>query len=174
MASSSDDLAVIVGRTLTDLRHVHLTVAVWPSVAGDLARLEATLARGDHAAALSALTPISQAAFEGKVRGRLAGADRRAAFVTATKPTKSLPIVGAVSGLILLVLGWMLAGVLGLIGSAVFAVFIFGVALAGTRTNLERTEERRARRASPTLEATSAAPVAVIEAISKIEALLGH
>lgn len=167
-----DDLAVTVGRTLADLRHVRLAVMVWPSVAGDLARLEATLARGDEAATLAALRPISQAAFEGKVRGRLAGADRRAAFVTATKPTKSLPVVGGVSAGILLILGWMLGGVVGLLATSVFALFIFGVALAGTRTNLERTEERRARRASPTLEATSAAPMAVVEAIEKIEARL--
>ena len=167
------DLAVAVGRTLEDLRRVHLTVTTWPAVAGDLARLDVVMARGDHDATRAALTPISQAAFEGKVRGRLAGAGRQAAFVTATKPTKSLPVVGGISGVILLVLGWLLGGVVGLLGSAVFALFIFGVALAGTRTNLARTEERQARRASPTLEATGPAPMAVVEAIVKIEAQLG-
>jgi hypothetical protein len=167
-----DDLAEAVRRTLTDLRRIQLAATAWPAVAGDLARLQATISRADEPAARQALLPLSQAAFEGKVRGRLAGADRRAAFVTATKPTSSLPLVGAVSGAILLVLGYLLGGGVGLGLTAAFAVFIFGVAVAGTRTNADRTEERRARRVAPTQEATERAPVAVLAAIKRIEAEL--
>jgi hypothetical protein len=165
----SEELAEAVGRTLADLRRIQLAATAWPAVAGDLARLEATISRGNEPAARAALLPLSQAAFEGKVRGRLAGADRRAAFVTASKPTSSLPIVGAVSGAILLVLGYLLGGGVGLALTAAFALFIFGVAVAGTRTNAERTEERRARRVAPTQEVTERAPVAVLAAIQQIE-----
>jgi hypothetical protein len=167
-----DDLVEAVARTLADLRRIGLAATAWPAVAGDLARLEATLARGDEAAAKEALVPLSQAAFEGKVRGRLAGADRRAAFVTATKPTSSLPLVGAVSGAVILLVGYLLGGGIGLAVTAAFAVFIFGIAVAGTRTNAERTEERRARRVAPTQEVTERAPTAVLAAIRQIEAEL--
>jgi hypothetical protein len=168
----SEELVASVRRTLDDLCRIELAVTAWPTVAGDLARLEATLARNDEAAVRKSMLPLTQAAFEGKVRGRLAGADRRAAFVTATKPTSSLPIVGAVSGAILVVLGYLLGGAVGLVLSMLFALFIFGIAVAGTRTNAERTEERRARRASPTRETTQRAPAAVVSAIRQLEAEL--
>lgn len=168
-----DEVVATVRRTLGDLRRIQLAAAAWPAVAGDLARLEATIARGDEVAIRRSLLPLTQAAFEGKVRGRLAAADRRAAFVTATKPTSSLPVVGAVCGAILLVLGYLLGGAIGLTLTFLFALFIFGVAVAGTRTNAERTEERRARRVSPTREATEPAPAAVVAAIRQIEVELG-
>ncbi|MDQ2649936.1 MAG: hypothetical protein M3Z03_10305 [Actinomycetota bacterium] len=168
-----DELVGSLRRMLGDLRRIELAAEAWPSVAGDLATLEATIARGDEVALRRALLPLTQAAFEGKVRGRLAGADRRAAFVTATKPTSSLPVVGAVCGAILLVLGYLLGGAIGLTVTFLFAVFIFGIAVAGTRTNAERTEERRARRVSPNREATERAPAAVVAAIRQIEAELG-
>jgi hypothetical protein len=167
-----DDLVDGVRGALVDLRRVHLAVSAWPSVAGDLARLDAALDHGGEVAARAALLPLSQAAFEGKVRGRLAGADRRAAMVTATKQTSSLPLVGAVSGLILMVVGYLLGGWIVLALTAAFALFIFGIAMAGTRTNLDRTEERRARTVAPTREPTEPAPVVVVDAIKRIEASL--
>ena len=165
-------LVELVRSTLRDLRTAHLPHTTWPSMAGELARLAAGVERGDETVVHRALIPLSRTAYEGKVRSRLAGADRRAAMVTATKPTSSLPVVGAVCGAIVMVLGYLLGGLPVLIGTAVFALFIFGIAVAGTRTNAERTEDRRARRASPTRERLEPPPAAVIEAIRAIEAEL--
>jgi hypothetical protein len=73
---------------------------------------------------------------------------------------------------LLMGLGYLLGGGLVLAGTALFALFIFGVALAGTRTNAERTADRRARRASPTRAALGPPPTAVLDAIERIEASL--
>jgi hypothetical protein len=166
------DLAEEVLRSMTDLRRTRLAATAWPVVAGDLGRLDAAVDHRDEDAIRAALLPISQAAFEGKVRGRLAGADRTAAFVSVTKKTSALPAVGLVCGGILLLLGYLLGGWLVFLGTAVFALFIFGVAVAGTRTNLDRTEERRARGQAPTRESTEFAPPVVVQAIAGIERAL--
>jgi len=162
-----------VRRTIGDLRGVRLAATAWPAVAGDLARLAAAVERGDDVAARGALVPISQATFEGKVRGRLAAADQPAALVVGTKPTSALPIVGGVSALILVGIGYLLGGwvVAGL--TAVFALFIFGVALAGTRTTKDRIDQRRAKGLAPTMEPTERAPTVVTDAIGRIERGLG-
>jgi len=165
----SPELAAEVERTMADLRRARLAATAWPVVAGDLGRLDAAVERSNEAAVRAALLPISQAAFEGKVRGRLAGADRPAAFVSVTKKTSALPAVGLVCGGILLLLGYLLGGWLVFLGTAVFAVFIFGVAVAGTRTNVDRTEERRARGQAPTRESTEPAPPMIREMITRIE-----
>ena len=72
----------------------------------------------------------------------------------------------------LLLLGYLLGGWLVFAGTAAFALFIFGIALAGTRTNLVRTEERRARSQAATREQTAPAPPAVLAAIERLEATL--
>ena len=167
------ELVADVHRAVADLRRAHLAETAWPAVAGDLARLSSALGHADERSVRGALLPLTQAAFEGKVRGRLAAADRRAAVVTATKPTSSLPAVGAVCGVLILGLGYLIGGGLVLLGSALFALFILGVAVAGTRTNVDRLEERRSRRLSPTRELTEPAPPIVVEAMARIEAQLG-
>ncbi len=156
-------------RTLADLRRVQLAATVWPAVAGDLARLAAAVERSDVTSVRATLVPISQATFEGKVRGRLAAADHPAALVVGTKPTSALPIVGGVSAVILIGIGYLLGGwvVAGL--TAVFAVFILGVALAGTRTTKDRLDQRRAKGLAPTMEPTERAPIVVTDAIARIE-----
>jgi hypothetical protein len=158
-----------VRRTLGDLRRVQLAATAWPAVAGDLARLAAAIERSDREAVRATLVPISQATFEGKVRGRLAAADQPAALVVGTKPTSALPVVGGVSALILVGIGYLLGGwvVAGL--TAVFALFIFGVALAGTRTTKDRIDQRRAKGLAPTMEPTEPAPTVVTDAIGRIE-----
>ena len=166
------DLVADVHRVLADLRRAQLAETAWPAVAGDLARLASAVGHGDERTVRGALLPLTQAAFEGKVRGRLAAADRRAAVVSVTKPTSSLPFVGAVCGVLLLGLGYLIGGGLVLAGTAVFALFIFGVAVAGSRTNVDRLEERRSRRLSPTRELTGPAPPIVVEALARIEAQL--
>ena len=167
------ELARDVRRILADLRRVRLAATAWPAVAGDLARLEAAIARDDLEAVRSALVPLSQATFEGKVRGRLAAADQRAAVVVGPKPTSALPIVGGVSAVVLIAIGYLLGGWVVAAGTAVFALFIFGVALAGTHTTRDRLEQRRARGLAPTMERTEPAPTVVTHAIDQIEARLG-
>ena len=172
MADLPADLATEVHRALVDLRAARLAATAWPAVAGDLARLSAAVDRGDVEGVRAALVPIGQATFEGKVRGRLAGAGRPAAMVVATKRTSALPVVGGLSALVLLVIGYLLGGWLVAAVTAAFAVFIFGVALAGTRTNRERADRRRASLA-PSAEPTEPAPRLVLEAIERVDASLG-
>lgn len=167
------DLAREVRQTLADLRVGHLAATAWPVVAGDLARLARALEQDQIESVRKALVPISQATFEGKVRGRLAGANRAAAYVAATKPTSALPLVGAVSGAILIVVGYLLGGWMIAAGAALFALFIFGVAYAGTHTNSGRLERRHAQALAPTMERTEPVPTVIAEAIEKIEAQLG-
>jgi hypothetical protein len=164
------ELSGEVRRTLADLRRVRLAATAWPAVAGDLARLHAAIARGDAEAVRGALVPISQATFEGKVRGRLAGAGSPAALVVGTKSTRALPIVGGVSALLLVVIGYLLGGWLVAGLTAVLAAFIFGVALAGTHTTKDRLEQRRARQGlAPSAEPTEPAPKVVTDALGELE-----
>jgi hypothetical protein len=165
-------LVAQVSSSLADLRSARLSATTWPAVAGDLARLAAAVDHGDATAVHQALVPVSRTAYEGKIRRRLASADRRAAVVTATKPTSSLPFVGAVCGVLLCGLGYLLGGGLVLAATAAFGLFIFGVAVAGTRTNAERTEDRIARRASPTREVLDLPPAAVVQAIDQLQRTL--
>jgi len=167
------DLAREVRRTIGDLRRVQLAATAWPAVAGDLARLAAAVERDDVDAVRAALVPVSQATFEGKVRGRLAAADQPAAMVVGTKPTSALPVVGAISALLLIGIGYLLGGWLVAALTAVFAAFIFGVALAGTQTTKDRLDQRRAKGLAPSMESTEPPPIVVTDAIGKIEASLG-
>ena len=166
------DLSRELRQTLADLRVAHLAATAWPVIAGDLARLARAVETGDVESVHRALVPISQATFEGKVRGRLAGANRAAAYVAATKPTSALPLVGVISGAILIAVGFLLGGWMVAAGTAVFALFIFGVAYAGTHTNRERIERRHAQALAPTMERTEPVPSVIAEAIDKIEANL--
>ena len=167
------ELAREVRLTIGDLRRVRLAATAWPAVAGDLARLEAAIARDDLEAVRAALVPLSQATFEGKVRGRLAAADRPAAVVVGTKPSPALPVVGGISAVVLVVIGYLLGGWVVAAVTAVFALFILGVALAGTQTTRNRLEQRRSRGLAPTAERTEPAPTVVTDAIHQIEARLG-
>ena len=173
MADLEPDLEREVRRTLTDLRQTRLAATAWPVVAGDLARLAVAVERSDADLARTSLVPLSQATFEGKVRGRLAGADKPAAMVVATKQTRALPWVGAVSAAVLILIGYLLGGWVVAAGTSVFALFIFGVAVAGTRTANDRVDQRRRRGLAPTMEPTEPAPTVVADTIAKIEARLG-
>jgi len=170
VAGLPPDLAQEVRRTVTDLREAQLAATAWPAVAGDLGRLAVAVERADADLTRSALVPISQATFEGKVRGRLAAADKPAAFVVATKPTSALPAVGAGSAALLILTGYLLGGWVVALGAALFGLFILGVALAGTRNTKDRFEQRRTKGLAPTMEPTEPAPTVVAEAILKIEA----
>lgn len=165
-------LAHEVRHTLADLRVARLAATAWPVVAGDLGRLAHALEHGDHESVRKAIVPISQATFEGKVRGRLAGSNRAAAYVAATKPTSALPAVGAASALILIGVGYLLGGWVVAAGTSVFALFIFGVAYAGSHTNSDRVERRQREAMAPTMERTEPVPSVVAEAIDRIESRL--
>lgn len=171
MPALPPELATEVLRVLSDLRRSRMAATAWPAVAGDIARLAAAVDRGDADGVHAALLPLGQATFEGKVRGRLAAAGKPAAMVVATKPTSALPAVGAVSALLLLGVGYLLGGWLVAALTGVFAAFIFGVALAGTRTNRDRMDRRRAGLA-PSAESTEPAPRLVVEAIEHVETAL--
>jgi hypothetical protein len=173
MTALPPDLAGEVRRTLVDLRRAQLAATAWPVVAGDLARLAVAVERTDADLVRASLVPISQATFEGKVRGRLAGADHGAAVVVATKQTSALPIVGAVSAVLLIGIGYLLGGWAVAAATSVLALFILGVALAGTRTTKDRVEQRRRRGLAPTMEPTEPVPTVVADAIAKIESHLG-
>jgi hypothetical protein len=172
MAGLPSDLGRDVHRTLGDLRGARLAATAWPAVAGDLARLASGVERGDEAVVRQAVIPVSQAAFEGKVRGRLAGADRVAPLVAPTKKTSALPLVGGVSALLLLVIGYLLGGWPVALVTAVLALGIFAVALAGTHTSTDRRAQRRAKGLAPSMEPTEPAPIVVTDAITRIEAML--
>lgn len=166
------DLAREVRQTLKDLRMARLAATAWPVVAGDLGRLCSAVEQSDDELVRKALVPISQATFEGKVRGRLAGANRAAGYVAATKQTTALPAVGAFSAILLMVVGYLIGGWLVAAGTAVLSLFIFGVAYAGSRSNLERIQRRERETMAPTMERTEPVPSVVAEAITRIEAAL--
>ena len=161
-----------VRQTLGDLRVAHLAATAWPVVAGDLGRLASAVERRDDEAIRKALVPIAQATFEGKVRGRLAGSNRAAAYVTATKQTTALPAVGLVSAAILIGVGYLIGGWAVAAGTGALALFIFGVAYAGSHSNRARMERRHAQGLAPTKERTEPVPSVVREAIERIETQL--
>jgi hypothetical protein len=174
LATLEPDLDREIRRTLTDLQQAQLAATAWPVVAGDLARLAVAVERGDADLVRASLVPISQATFEGKVRGRLAGADKPAAMVVATKQTSALPVVGAASAALLILIGYQLGGWVVAAATGVLALFIFGVALAGTRTAKDRVDHRRRSKGlAPTMEPTEPVPTVIADAIDRIEGLLG-
>ncbi|MGE3621059.1 MAG: CATRA system-associated protein [Acidimicrobiia bacterium] len=132
---------------LGELAGARLPAADWPEVHGHLERLGRAVAAGDEALARTALAPLRQATFEAKVRHRLSSsAGRGAPVVVPTKRTSALPVVGAACGALLLASGYLIGGGLVLVATAVLAVFVLGVALAGTQANRDRQAARGAAR----------------------------
>ncbi|QGG95042.1 hypothetical protein [Actinomarinicola tropica] len=154
---------------LVELADAALPTGTWSDLPGPLDLLDRALSAGDEEAVRAALVPVSRAVFEAKVHTRLGGGRRSASAVVPTKKTPALPVVGAVCGAILLLLGWQLGGGLVLGATAALSLFVFGVALAGTRANAERAADRRARTVEPDERVPAPAPVA-----ERIAALLGR
>lgn len=130
-------------RILSDLRRSRLDADEWGDVAGALARLDTSSSGPTEPA-----TTLSNLAFRGRVRRRLDRGRVEAPAVAPTKPTPALPIVGGVCAAILLALGWAIGGPVVLAATAFLAVFVLGVAVAGTHTVANR--RRRSAPADPT------------------------
>jgi hypothetical protein len=162
-------LAEEVRRTLHDLRSVRLASQAWAVLAGDVARLDAAVARGDETAVRAALIPVSQAAFEGKVQGRLAGTGTHVPAVVPTKRSALLPVVGLVCGALILAAGYLIGGPLVLLGSGALALFVLVVAVAGSRVASSRSGANQQSRLAPTAEPVYPPPSVLRDALQRIE-----
>lgn len=111
-------------RLRTELRASRLQPADWQAIE----RLLDRVAAGDT----EATDELSTLVFEAKVRSRFAGG-RSGGGLEPTKQTSVLPWVGVVCGGLLFAVGALLGGGPILVGIAVLAVFVFGVAFAGSR-----------------------------------------
>ena len=109
---------------LDELRALRLRPADWDLLDGLLAELED--------GAPGAADRVRQAVFESRVRGRLGGG-RQAPAVGPTKQVSALPWVGLVCALALFGVGGLLGGGVVLLGVAALSLFVFVVAMAGSR-----------------------------------------
>lgn len=166
------DLRRTLHRVLADLRVAHLAGTAWPVVAGDLGRLDKAVAQGEPEAVTKALVPIAQAGSEGRVRGRLAGADRAAAYVGSSRPSAVVPLVGALVGVALVVAAYLFGGGWMAGGIALVVLAVTAVVHTGRRARAGHLERRHAQAFSPTKERTEPAPRVVLQAIDEIEAAL--
>jgi hypothetical protein len=136
-----------VRATLDELAAARLPSPTWSSLTGHLDHLGSALAADDEVGVRAALVPVNRAAFEAKVRNRLGAPRAGAGIVVPTKKTPALPVVGAICAALLIVLGWQLGGGIVAVATALLGLLVLAVALAGTRTNAERTAARQARSA---------------------------
>lgn len=113
--------------TVTDLfdelDRMRLAPDDWESVRAELAELDPD--RPDE-------TAVTQIVFEARVQQRFHGG-RAASTLPPTKQTSALPWVGLVCAGVLLGVGGALGGGIVLAGVAALGVFVFGIALAGSR-----------------------------------------
>ncbi len=151
-------LAEEARHTVTDIRAARLEPRDWDGVMGALDDLAGAATVGDEAAARAALLVLSRTAFAGKVRQRMPAGGRGAPAVVPTKQTAALPVVGVVCGGLLLGVGWLLGGGLVLAGSAVFAVFVLVIAVAGSMVVHDRQHPEG------TVDPTVIAPAQVVAA----------
>lgn len=99
-------------------------------------RLEEQLRAVDPSAP-DAVERVSQVLFEARVQRRFQGG-RASSSLPPTKQTSALPWVGLVCGALLLAVGGALGGGPVLIGVAALGVFVFGIAMAGSRVTHSR------------------------------------
>lgn len=162
----SSDLCEVLDR----LGRSRLTPTEWTRVSDALeqACADAEAGRTDRLEAVTA--ELSNTAFGAAVRTRLDRDRTPAPIVVPTKPSRALPVVGAVCGLTLLALGWAMGGQVVLVGTAAFALFILLVAVAGTRS----VAARRARVGSVTAErAGQPVPDPLRSQIERVRTTLG-
>lgn len=136
-----------VRAALDELTAARLPETTWSALDAHLDHLGSALAADDEVAVRAALVPVSRAVFEAKVRNRLGAPRAGAGIVVPTKKTPALPAVGAICAALLIVLGWQLGGGIVAVATALLGLLVLVVALAGTRTNADRTAARQARSA---------------------------
>jgi hypothetical protein len=111
--------------------------------------LDALGSSGSHHGVDSGLgdlvTRLSVAGFQAQVQTRLGGPRRAAPAVAPTKRTPVLPMVGAVCAIGIGALGWAIGGGIVAAGTTLFALFVLGVALAGTHTAMDRRADHHSR-----------------------------
>jgi hypothetical protein len=113
------------------LRAARLAPERWEAVGALLDRADA----GDR----DADRELDHVAFEASVRTKLGPSSGRAPAVVPSKQTSVLPVVGLVCGVPIVLIGFALGGGIVAVATLAFALFIFGVAMAGSRvTNRPR------------------------------------
>ncbi len=136
-AGGREPLSADLRRILSDLRRSRLDAGEWAEVAEALDRVDPPGSSAE-AGDTGATTRLSNLAFQGRVRRRLARDRVEAPAVAPTKSTPALPLVGAVCAVLLLALGWAIGGIVVLTATALLALFVLGVAVAGTHTVTNR------------------------------------
>ena len=106
-------------------------------------------------------TEASQVVFEARVQARFQ-AGRAASTLPPTKQTSALPWVGLVCGALVLVVGGALGGGPVFVAVALLGLFVFGIALAGSRV-AHRSGAEAARQPAEPAEPVPAAVVARID-----------
>lgn len=124
-AERTDELRAL----LDDLAGMRLTPAEWASTEEQL--------RAVRSGAPDSVERVSQVVFEARVQLRFHGG-RAASTLPPTKQTSALPWVGLVCGGLLLAVGGALGGGPVLVGVALLGLFVFGIAMAGSRVTHSR------------------------------------
>lgn len=140
---------------LGDLLSMQLTESEWGDVHEELAALEGNAPD---------LTRQTQIVFEAKVRQKF-HAGRSSSTLAPTKQTSALPWVGAVCGLLLLVVGTLLGGGAILVVIVVLSLGVMGVAVAGSRVAHRRLEAQK----DEDIEETVPIPPAVRAIVERLE-----
>jgi hypothetical protein len=129
-----------VRRLLDDLAAMRLPVSEWTGIEDALHRIDPGAPGVD--------ARISQVVFEARVHRRFHGG-RAASTLPPTKRTSSLPWVGLVCGALLLAVGGALGGGPVLVGVALLGLFVFGIAMAGSRVTHARLADRSTEPTEP-------------------------
>lgn len=125
---SDHQRATELSRLLAELPTMSLLPSDWDAIASQLH----TVADGGGDGIDEAIDRLSQLSFEARVQRRF-HAGRASSSLPPTKQTSALPWVGGICAGLLGLVGGSLGGGPVLAGVAVLAVFVFGVALAGSR-----------------------------------------
>ena len=143
---TTDDTArrVELARLTDELAAMRLLPESWKSIAAELRHV----AGGD----LTAVDRLSQITFEARIEQRF-HAGRASSTLPPTKQTSALPWVGLVCGALLLAVGGSLGGGPVLIGVALLGLFVFVIALAGSRVAHRHLDATRADAGEAAVEA---------------------
>lgn len=113
-----------LARLLVELESMRLPPEAWSAIEVEL--------RAVRTGEDSAVDRLSQTTFEARVQHRFQGG-RASSTLPPTKQTSALPWVGLVCGGLLLAVGGALGGGAVFVGVALLGLFVFGIAMAGSR-----------------------------------------